>query len=241
MQHTKRIQSFFTLTAAIVLSATTPNSATADMEPFVGEINYVAFNFAPQGWFQCDGQMLPINQYQALYSLIGTTYGGDGVTNFKLPDMRGKIPVHQGQRPGGSVFTLGQTSGAENATLTINNMPTHNHPAIATSISTSAVAPGASATSTLKAVNSDADQKNAVGNSLANAKGLNSAYSTAAPNVSMNAASIETTLNGLGIATTTNTNVEVGIAGNSQPFSIMQPYTVVNCIIAWQGVYPSRP
>ena len=241
MQRPKRIQSFLTLTATIALSAATPDSATAGMEPFVGEINYVAFNFAPDGWLQCDGQTLPFSQYQALYSLIGTTYGGDGVTNFKLPDMRGKIPVHQGQHPGGSVFTLGQTSGAENATLTINNMPAHNHPATATSISTSTVAPGATATSTLKAVNSDADKKTAEGNSLANAKGTASAYSASAPNVTMNAASIETTLSGINIATTTSTNVSVGIAGGSQPFSIMQPYTVVNCIIAVQGVYPTRP
>ena len=241
MQHTKKTQGFLSFTAALALLATTPGSATAGMEPFVGEINYVAFNFAPEGWFQCDGQTLPINQYTALFSLLGTTYGGNGTTTFALPDMRGKVPVHQGQHPGGSMFLMGQTSGAENVTLTINNMPAHNHPATATSTSTSAVAPGAAATSTLKAVNSDADKKTAEGNSLANAKGTGSAYSASAPNVSMNAASIETTLSGINIATTTSTNVTVGIAGGSQPFSIMQPYTVVNCIIAWQGVYPTRP
>jgi len=241
MKQNKTIHSVLSLTAATLLITTAPGSATAGMEPFVGEINYVAFNFAPEGWLQCNGQTLPINQYNALYSLIGTTYGGNGSTTFALPDMRGRVPVHQGQHPGGSVFTMGQTNGAENVTLTINNMPAHNHPATATSTSTSSVAPGATATSALKAVNSDADQKNASGNSLANAKGLNSADSATAPNVSMNAASIETTLNGLNIVTTTSTNVSIGSAGNSQPFSIMQPYTVVNCIIAWQGVYPSRP
>ena len=241
MKQNKTIHSVLSLAAATLLITTAPGSATAGMEPFVGEINYVAFNYAPEGWLQCNGQTLPINQYNALYSLIGTTYGGNGSTTFALPDMRGRVPVHQGQHPGGSMFTMGQTNGAENVTLTINNMPAHNHPATATSVSTSAVAPGATATSALKAVNSDADQKNASGNSLANAKGLNSAYSATAPNVSMNAASIETTLNGLNIVTTTSTNVSIGSAGNSQPFSIMQPYTVVNCINAWQGVYPSRP
>lgn len=241
MRCTKPTQNFLSLTAALALWTTTPGSASAGMDPFVGEISYVAFNFAPEGWFQCDGQTLPVNQYAALFSLIGTTYGGDGVNNFKLPDMRGRVPVHRGQRPGGSMFTLGQTGGAENTALTVNNLPAHSHTAAATSASTSAVAPGASATSTLKAVNSDADQKNAGGNSLANAKGLNSNYSAAAPNVSMNAASIETTLSGLNITTTTSTNVSIGSTGNSQPFSIMPPYTVVNCIIAWQGVYPTRP
>jgi microcystin-dependent protein len=241
MQRPKRIQSFLTLTAAIALSATTPDSATAGMEPFVGEINYVAFNFAPDGWLQCDGQTLPISQYQALFALIGTTYGGNGTTNFALPDMRGRVPVHQGQHPGGSMYKLGQTAGSENTTLTVNQLPAHTHAATANSVSNSTIAPGATATSTLKAVNNDADQKNASGNALANAKGLNSAYSSAAPNVSMNAASIETTLNGLGITTTTNTTVNIAPAGNSQPLSMMQPYTVVNCIIAWNGVFPSRP
>lgn len=241
MKPTKQTQDFLTLTAAMALMMATPDHVTAGMEPFVGEINYVAFNFAPNGWYQCDGQLLPVSQYQALFALIGTTYGGNGTTNFALPDMRGRVPVHQGQHPGSSMFTLGQTGGVENAALTVNNMPAHSHPATAVSTSTSAVAPGATATSILKAVNSDADKKTAEGNSLANAKGLNSAYSASAPNVSMNAASIETTLNNLNVTTTTSTTVTVGNTGGSQPFSIMQPYTTVNCIIAWQGIFPSRP
>lgn len=241
MKRTKKIPLFCTFTATAVFLIIGPNHAQAGMEPFVGEISYVSFNFAPKGWLQCDGQILPINQYQPLFALIGTTYGGDGVTNFKLPDLRGRVPLHQGWNPGGSVYTLGQTGGAENMTLTINNLPAHNHTAIATSTSTSAVSPGAKATSTLKAVNSDADKKNASGNALANAKGLNSAYSSAAPSVSMNAASIETTLDGLGIVTTTNTSVNINPTGNSQPFPILQPYTVVNCIIASEGIFPSRP
>ncbi|MBX3617353.1 phage tail protein [Nitrosomonas sp.] len=241
MRCTKKAQNILSVTAALALWTAAPDSVTAGADPFIGEISYVAFNFAPEGWFQCNGQTLPVNQYAALFSLIGTTYGGDGVTNFKLPDMRGRVPVHQGQHPGGSVFTMGQSSGSENMTLTINNMPVHNHSATAVSVSTSTVAPGATATSTLKAVNSDADKKTAEGNSLANAKGLNSAYSAAAPNVSMSPASIETTLNGVNVNTATTTTVTVGNAGGSQPFSIMQPYTTVNCIIAWQGIFPSRP
>ncbi|WP_242447047.1 phage tail protein [Nitrosomonas supralitoralis] len=232
---------FFSLAAAMMLMSTAPNSANAGMEPFVGEISYVAFNFAPQGWFPCDGQTLSINQYAVLYSLLGTTYGGNGTTTFALPDMRGRVPVHQGQHPGGSTFILGRSSGTETMTLTVNNMPVHSHSATATSASTSAVAPGSTATSTLKAVNSDADIKTAAGNSLANAKGLNTAYSASAPNVNMHSASIETTLNGLNIVTTTSTNVDIGTAGGSQSFSVMQPYTVVNCIIAGDGIYPSRP
>ena len=241
MKQNKTEHRVLSLAATALLMTAAPGGATAGMDPYVGEISYVAFNYAPDGWLQCDGQVLPVNQYNALFSLIGSTYGGNGSTTFALPDMRGRVPVHRGQHPGGSMFTLGQTGGAENTALTVNNLPAHNHTATATSASTSAVAPGASATSTLKAVNSDADQKNAGGNSLANAKGLNSAYSAAAPNIIMNAASIETTLSGLNITTTTSTNVSIGTTGNSQPFSIMPPYAVVNCIIAWQGVYPARP
>lgn len=241
MKQNKTEHRVLSLAATALLMTAAPGGATAGMDPFVGEISYVAFNYAPDGWLQCDGQVLPVNQYNALFSLIGNAYGGNGSTTFALPDMRGRVPVHRGQHPGGSMFTLGQTGGAENTALTVNNLPAHSHTATATSASTSAVAPGASATSTLKAVNSDADQKNAGGNSLANAKGLNSAYSAAAPSISMNAASIETTLSGLNIATTTSTNVSIGSTGNSQPFAIMQPYTVVNCIIAWQGIYPPRP
>ncbi len=241
MQYLKKTPKIAARISIIALCASFSGTTLAGPEPFVGEISYVAFNFAPQGWFQCDGQTLPINQYQALFALIGTTYGGNGTTTFALPDMRGRVAVHQGQHPGGSMYTLGQTAGNENTTLTVNQLPAHTHAATANSVSNSTIAPGATATSTLKAVNSDADQKNASGNSLANAKGLNSNYSAAAPNVSMNAASIETTLNGLGITTTTNTTVSIAPAGNSQPLSIMQPYTVVNCIIAWNGVFPSRP
>lgn len=241
MKHTKKTQSFAAITAALALLAATPGDATAAYEPFVGEISYVGFNFAPVGWYQCDGQLLPISQYSALFSLLGTTYGGNGVTNFALPDMRGKVPVHQGQSPGYPMYILGQTGGQENVALTINELPAHSHPATATSTSTSAVNPGAAATSTLKAANSDPNASTPQGNSLPQgARGAN-IYSTTAPSVSMNAASIETTLSGIGITTTTSTNVSVGNAGGSQPFSIMQPYTTVNCIIAWQGVFPSRP
>lgn len=223
------------ITAAIFFSALSKQAA-AGPDPFVGEINYVGFNFAPQGWAKCDGQLLPVNQYSALYSLIGTAFGGDGRNNFALPDMRGRVPVHQGIGPGLSNYVIGQKGGAETATLIIGNLPAHSHTATATSTSTVS---GGSVSSTLKAVNSDATEKNAQGNSLANAAGLGKAYSTTAPNVSMNAGSIDSTLSGLTIATTTE--VTIGPTGGNQPFSIKQPYQVVNCIIALEGTYPSRP
>lgn len=95
-------------------------------EPFLSEIRIFSFNFAPRGWAQCNGQLLPINQNQALFSLLGTTYGGNGQTNFALPDFRGRVPMHFG-----SGFVLGQKAGLETHTLLITELPSHSHQVIA--------------------------------------------------------------------------------------------------------------
>lgn len=96
-------------------------------EPFVGEIRMFAGNFAPRGWAFCDGQLLAVSQNDALFSLLGTIYDGDGRTTFGLPDMRGRIPIHAGSGPGLSPRRLGLKSGAENVTITENQLPPHNH------------------------------------------------------------------------------------------------------------------
>lgn len=96
-------------------------------EPFVGEIRMFAGNFAPRGWAFCDGQLLAVSQNDALFSLLGTIYGGDGRTTFGLPDMRGRIPIHAGSGPGLSNRALGTKGGAENETLTTNQLPSHSH------------------------------------------------------------------------------------------------------------------
>ena len=96
-------------------------------EPFLAEVRMVGFNFAPRGWAFCDGQILPINQNQSLYSLLGTTYGGDGRTSFALPDLRGRTPIHVGRSDGGGDHRLGQKSGEETHTLSANEIPQHNH------------------------------------------------------------------------------------------------------------------
>lgn len=103
-------------------------------EPFLAEIRIVGFNFAPRGWAFCDGQILPINQNQSLYSLLGTTYGGDGRTSFALPDMRGRTPIHVGASTNGTNHTQGQKSGEETHTLTTAEMPTHTHVARGASV-----------------------------------------------------------------------------------------------------------
>jgi microcystin-dependent protein len=95
-------------------------------QPYVGEIRMFAGNFEPAGWMFCEGQLLPISEYETLFQLIGTTYGGDGESTFALPDLRGRIPIHQGIG-----FVLAATGGTEEITLTVNQIPAHSHPCLA--------------------------------------------------------------------------------------------------------------
>ena len=96
-------------------------------DPFVAEIRIFPFNFAPKGWAWCDGQLLPLSQNTALFSLLGTTYGGNGQSNFALPDLRGRAPMHPGQGPGLSLHDLGETGGSETVTLLQSEIPSHTH------------------------------------------------------------------------------------------------------------------
>ncbi|MEO5914480.1 MAG: tail fiber protein [Luteolibacter sp.] len=105
-------------------------------QPYVGEIRMFAGNFAPAGWNFCEGQLLPISENETLFQLIGTTYGGDGESTFALPDLRGRIPIHQG---GG--FTLAETGGAEEITLSVNQIPAHSHPMLAAAVNGNQITP----------------------------------------------------------------------------------------------------
>ena len=96
-------------------------------DPFVAEIRIFPFNFAPKGWAWCDGQLLPLSQNTALFSLLGTTYGGNGKSNFALPDLQGRAPMHPGQGPGLSLHDLGETGGSETVSLLESEIPSHNH------------------------------------------------------------------------------------------------------------------
>jgi len=104
------------------------------MENYVGEIRMFAGNYAPQNWLICDGSALQISTNEVLYTLLGTTYGGDGVTTFKLPDLRGRVPIHQGTGIGLTNRILGQAAGTEDVTLTLSNMPAHSHAAMAVAV-----------------------------------------------------------------------------------------------------------
>ncbi len=105
-------------------------------QPYVGEIRIFAGNFAPAGWMFCEGQLLPISEQETLFQLIGTTYGGDGQSTFALPDLRGRLPIHQGNG-----FILAETGGAEEITLTVSQIPAHSHPLLATNNQASSTVP----------------------------------------------------------------------------------------------------
>jgi microcystin-dependent protein len=111
-------------------------------QPYVGEIRMFAGNFAPAGWMFCEGQLLPISENETLFQLIGTTYGGDGESTFALPDLRGRIPVHQGNG-----FVLAETGGVEEITLTVSQIPAHSHPLLTSTDQANSVNPGDSVVS----------------------------------------------------------------------------------------------
>jgi microcystin-dependent protein len=116
-------------------------------QPYVGEIRMFAGNFAPAGWMFCEGQLLPISENETLFQLIGTTYGGDGQSTFGLPDLRGRVPIHQGNG-----FVLAENGGAEEITLTVNQIPAHSHPLLASAGPGNANAPGGNVTGESAAV-----------------------------------------------------------------------------------------
>lgn len=136
------------------------------MDPFIGEVKLFAGNFAPRGWAFCDGQLLPISQNTALFSILGTTYGGDGRTTFALPDLRGRAPIGPRHGAGLSDYRLGQKGGTEHVTLTVSQMPSHNH--------------------SINAVSATGNNAAPQNNLLANTAGLDREYSNANHDVQMN-------------------------------------------------------
>ncbi|MFD2942286.1 phage tail protein [Flavobacterium notoginsengisoli] len=111
------------------------------MDPFVAEIRIFSFNFPPRGWAFCNGQLLPLSQQTALFSLLGTTYGGDGRSTFALPDIQGRTPMQPGQGPGLSLHDLGETGGSETVTLLESEIPSHNHSLMAATLNSQSISP----------------------------------------------------------------------------------------------------
>lgn len=164
-------------------------------EPFLGEMKMVGFNFPPRGWALCEGQMLAINQNQALFSLLGTIYGGDGVSTFALPDMRGRIGIGVSDR-----HPPGNSAGEEGHTLSVNEMPAHGHSA-----------------SCIAAAGTDFTPKS---NVWAQDSGGNNMFA--------------------GKPAGTLASGAIAVAGGGHPHENMQPYLVVNWIIAMEGIFPPR-
>ncbi|WP_457418935.1 phage tail protein [Roseateles sp. P5_E7] len=168
-------------------------------DPFLGELKLVSFGYAPRRWALCDGQLLPISQNQALFALLGTTYGGNGQSNFALPDLRGRSPMHVG---GDAAVSLGERGGAEAVALTPAQMPAHSHTLTATNDLANASVPGGAVPA-------------------AKPRGGINRYAPAGSGAVMGATAIAT-------------------KGGGQPHENMQPYVVLNWVIAMQGIFPSR-
>lgn len=163
-------------------------------QPYIGEIRAVAFNFAPKNWMFCNGQLLPINQYTALFSILGTTYGGNGTTNFALPNLQGNVPLHQGNG-----FVEGEVGGSAAVTLSSSQIG-HSH---------------------LVAASASANASTAAGHFPGLSPSASGVYGSAPGDTTMNTAVISN-------------------QGGSQAHNNMQPYLVLNYVIAINGIFPSR-
>jgi microcystin-dependent protein len=181
-------------------------------DQFLGEIRMVGFNFAPVGWLLCNGQLLAINQYAALFALLGTQYGGNGTSTFGVPNLQGRAAIHQGTG-GGGTYVMGEIGGNSNVTLTSNQMPIHTHPVNALSTNAGAV---------------NTASGNVPCTPLVTVSGPGTLPHVAVAPYSPNTPDIQMS------------NRMIGTAGGSTPVATMPPFQVVNFIIATVGLFPSR-
>lgn len=179
----------------------------------MGQIELFGGNFAPRSWMFCNGQLLSIAQFSALFSILGTTYGGDGRTTFALPDLRGRAPIGQGHGPGLSNRALGARGGAETTALNAQQIPQHNH---------QAVLRVSSGDSTISAATAGAT-KSTPGTTSGRTFTATQGYNTSTPDVTLN-----------------NQSVETGNTGNGQSFNNMEPFAAMSYIICVEGIFPSR-
>jgi len=199
------------------------------MEGTMGEIRIFAGTFAPLGWMFCQGQPISIAEYTAMYALIGTTYGGDGQTTFKLPDLRSRIAVGAGRGPGLSSYYLGQAAGTEAVPLISSQMPYHTHTGGATPSSATITAPV-----TIKAVASGGEPSPG-GNQLGTDNSTNIYSGATTGLVPMAGNSLALTINQVSSSSTPSS-----ITGGSQPHDNIQQYLAMNYIICIEGIFPSR-
>jgi microcystin-dependent protein len=186
------------------------------MQPYIGQIFLVGFNFAPQGFALCDGSLLSITQNQTLFALIGTTYGGDGRTTFGLPDLRSRVPVGFSNTavPGVTPYALGTKSGSETVTLTVNQIPAHTHTTVVTLPASAKPGTSQSPANLVPAVSNDP-----IAGGTSNTYGASDNVTKMAPSGAFASSA----------------------TGSGQPVSIREPFQALNYIIATAGIFPSRP
>lgn len=200
-------------------------------DPFLGEIRMVGFNFNPYGWALCQGQVVPLNQYQALYALFGTYYGGDGQSTIGLPDFQGRMPIGYGAGAGLPQYPIGSKAGAAVFTQSTANMPIHTHPmtvALA-GIDTEVVLNVEANLATPTAGAYLALPNDGNGNNINLFHVPNNPDGTPIPRINLGQTNVAVT-----------GTVTAGTTGASQAFSLMNPYTAVNFIVALQGIFPTR-
>ncbi len=202
------------------------------MDVFIGTILPFGFDFAPVDWLACNGQTLPLSQYQALFALIGTNYGGTGVQNFNLPDLRGRMPIGFGNGPNLPSYILGDMDGAATLALNSSQMPTHTHTVLANPGNPQAAGNLQVAVQVAGTAASPANSPTAANNVLG-ASGTGQQQAA----IWSNAMTAPVNMAGVSI----NTNAMVGTAGNNLPVEIMNPFLALNFCIAVNGLFPSRP
>lgn len=212
--------------ASLAILATAGVTAPVNaQEEYLGEIIWTGYTFCPRNTTDANGQLLAISQYSALFSLYGTTYGGDGRTTFQLPDLRGRAPVHYGNGPGLTSRSLGERSGTETNTMTETQMPSHTHSATSTSNSSS--------TTTLRASSATGNTASPEGNVLADGRTAR-VYRDGTANVDMGSSSLMST------DTTTSTTTTIANSGGGQPQNNMQPFLTLRACVVLQGIFPPR-
>lgn len=210
------------------------------MDPFIGEIRMFTGTYAPQDWLFCWGQTLPITQYQALFAIIGTQFGGDGRTNFLLPDLRGRIPVCAGAGANLTPRNQGDKGGSEKVVLDATQTPAHIHPITNTATATHTLTVGGSGTIKCATASNSADP---VGAYPAKLKSGTNIYTSDGTQATSNMAS-----DGVQLNATLQGDINVNVASTCQPagggglgHDNMQPFLSINFIIAINGVFPPRP
>ncbi|WP_445371029.1 phage tail protein [Methylomonas sp. HW2-6] len=209
---------------ALIAAAGLPMSASAcGNEPFIGEVCTFAFNFCPRNYLPADGSLLPIASNTALFSLLGTTYGGDGRSTFALPDLRGRNPVGAGQGPGLLNVFLGEEAGSDQVVLNITQLPQHTH----------AASTNVQVTGTINAVNAAGNSSSPAGKVLAASSARDNIYSG-------NVAGASSPLAPEALTASATATTSIGITGGNQPVPIRNPYVGMTYCIATSGIFPSR-